>query len=566
MRTDDKIALSASALTTVDEERTTPDSPLCVWTGRLSFNGKMRILLLCITLLTLVGNTLTAMLVYDEICTAIEGGLINQVQGEARRLEALHQQDPKTFIARAAHSLATLRWGEHDSGYFFITDRDATLLVYPPDPGRIGKRLDDVPLEESHESLNQALIRIAGSGKAALITYSYIKPSSQTSILKTAYVYPLGDYLLVSGVYLDSADAVFYNYLRHSSGILLATLAILLGLITFFSRTFSSHVTLVLKGLQDMAGKILTTRLLSRGNDEIALIINAMDDTRQQLSDLLHHQRAQAGEVTLASGQINRGMGEVNDAICEQRLRLDNLASAMEQMIASIREVTQSAQASADSAHRMDQWASGGAGKIQDAITAINHLFDNLHDSAHSVGEVADKVSLIGTIIDTINGISEQTNLLALNAAIEAARAGEQGRGFSVVADEVRTLAKRTKEATYEISGMIVALQGSTRQSVRLMQESIQAASRAKEDATGATECFEAIAGNTGQLSTHCQMIAAATEEQTAVTGDTLHSLQVIRNLVQETEQVARALGDTSQQMRGSAEQMSELVGSYRLC
>ncbi|MFM5839700.1 methyl-accepting chemotaxis protein [Aeromonas rivipollensis] len=565
MRTDDRIALSASALTTVDEERTTPDSPLCVWTGRLSFNGKMRILLLCITLLTLVGNTLTARLVYDEICTAIEGGLINQVQGEARRLEALHLQDPKTFIARAAHSLATLRWGEHDSGYFFITDRDATLLVYPPDPARIGKRLDDVPLEESHESLNQALIRIAGSGKAALITYSYIKPSSQTPTLKTAYVHPLGDYLLVSGVYLDSADAVFYNYLRHSSVILLATLAILLGLITFFSRTFSSHVTLVLKGLQDMAGKILTTRLLSRGNDEIAFIINAMDDTRQQLSDLLHHQRAQAGEVTLASGQINRGMGEVNDAICEQRLRLDNLASAMEQMIASIREVTQSAQASADSAHRMDQWASGGAGKIQDAITAINHLFDNLHDSAHAVGEVADKVSLIGTIIDTINGISEQTNLLALNAAIEAARAGEQGRGFSVVADEVRTLAKRTKEATYEISGMIVALQGSTRQSVGLMQESIQAASRAKEDATGATECFEAIAGNTGQLSTHCQMIAAATEEQTAVTGDTLNSLQVIRNLVQETEQVARALGDTSQQMRGSAEQMSELVGSYRL-
>ncbi|MFM4702320.1 methyl-accepting chemotaxis protein [Aeromonas bivalvium] len=565
MRTDDRIEVSASVLTAVDEEKTTAGSPLHVWTGRLSFNGKMRILLLCITLLTLVGNTLTARLVYDEIRTAIEGGLINQVQGEARRLEALHQQDPKTFIARAARSLATLRWGDHDAGYFFITDRDATLLVYPPDPARIGKRLDDVPLEEGHESVNQALVRIAGSGKASLITYPYVKPASQTPILKTAYVYPLGEYLLVAGVYLDSADTVFYNYLRHSSVILLATLAILLGLITFFSRTFSSHVTLVLKGLQEMAGKILTNRIQSRGNDEIALIINAMDDTRQQLSDLLHHQRAQAGEVTLASGQINRGMGEVNDAICEQRLRLDNLASAMEQMIASIREVTQSAQASADSAHQMDQWASGGAGKIQEAITAINHLFDNLHQSAGAVGEVADKVSLIGTIIDTINGISEQTNLLALNAAIEAARAGEQGRGFSVVADEVRTLAKRTKEATYEIAGMIVALQGSTRQSVDLMQESIQAASRAREDSTEATACFEAIAGSTGHLSSHCQMIAAATEEQTAVTGDTLQSLQVIRDLVQETEQVARTLGDTSRQMRGSAEQMSELVGSYRL-
>ncbi len=564
MRTDNRIDVSVTELTKTDRA-TAPDNITSVWTGRLSFNGKMRILLLCITLLTLVGNLLIARLVYHEIRTAIEGGLINQVEGEARRLEALYRQDPATFISQAGHTLATLRWGEHDSGYFFITDRHANLLIYPPDPARIGKRLDDAPLEDSHESINQALVRIASSGKPSLITYPYIKPSSQTPILKTAYAYPVGEFLLVSGVYLDSADAVFYNYLRHSSVILLVTLALLLGIVTFFSRSFSSHVTLVLKGLQDMAGKILTNRLQSKGNDEIAFIINAMDDTRQQLSDLLCHQREQAGGVALVSGQISRGMSEVNDAICEQRLRLDNLASAMEQMIASIRDVTQSAHASADSARQMDLWASGGTGKIQEAIAALNHLFDNLHDSASAVEEVAGKVSLIGTIIDTINGISEQTNLLALNAAIEAARAGEQGRGFSVVADEVRTLAKRTKEATFEIAGMIVALQGSTRQSVDLMQESIQAASRAREDATGATECFEAIVDKSGELSTHCQMIAAATEEQTAVTADTHQSLQVIRDLVQETEQVARALSDTSRQMRGSAEQMSELVATYRL-
>lgn len=536
------------------------------WFDKFSFNGKMGFLLLGIIVLTLLGNMLTAHLVYDEIRVAIETGLVNQVQGQAHSLAADYKNRSQAeFIALATAALEKNRWGEQGAGYFFLADAQANILVYPPDHQRIGKKLDDVMLYERNESLNQALIRIARSGEPSLVTYPYVKPADQQRILKTAYIYPLGQYLLVGGIYLDSADNVFYNYLKHSGVILVSTLVILLALIGLFSRSFSHHVRVVLNGLQEIASKRLANSVCSHGKDEIAVIIRAMENTRLQLVEILYSQRDSADNLTAVSTQIGTGIADVNISITEQRQRLDNLASAMEQMSASIREVTQSAQLSAEGAKKTDKLANDGAETINKTIVAINCLFENLNNSSDSVSDVDEKVIVIGSIIETINSISEQTNLLALNAAIEAARAGEQGRGFSVVADEVRTLAKRTKAATYEISEMIVGLQQSTTNTVQLMQQSIHSAEQAKQDATIATECFAAIMRNTGELSSHCQLIAAAVEEQTLVTADVSQSLQVIQKAVQGTELVSTDLHITSQYMQRTAEQINEIVRAYDL-
>ncbi len=233
-------------------------------------------------------------------------------------------------------------------------------------------------------------------------------------------------------------------------------------------------------------------------------------------------------------------------------------------MSTTIRDVALNAQRSASDNNATDQMVRRGVEQLAHCIELIRKLFTTLNTSAESVGQVEHEVSAIGSVVSTISGISEQTNLLALNAAIEAARAGEHGRGFAVVADEVRQLARRTQQATHEIDEMISSLQQGTQQAVQQMQLSVKDAQSAVQDAESANQEFVAISTQIGQQAQLSDMIAAA-EQQSTVASQVTDSLVVIRDAVEETEQVVRELGQASHSLQHEAQGLEQMVSSYRL-
>ncbi len=533
--------------------------------SQLSFRGKMGWLLAIVILCTLASNLFSAFNTRDAIRTSIDDGLIAQVQGMHSLLEYELNKAPASFLERVKTVLNQSRWGENNSGYYFLTDRQGRLLVYPPNANREGGFLDPVQIQETGEVVNEAFARIGRQGSAELIHYPYVKPGTTTQILKAVYVAPVGEYLLMSGVYMDAADIAFIAYIKQSGLTLVLTLLLLGAFIQLLSKTIHSQVSRALNVLQQIAERNLSVPIQGIGRDEFSQINQALEHTRSNLNQLLFRQRESATILSTTTTQMNSGMHQVTAAVQDQRERLDSLATSMEEMATTIRDVAQNAHQSSDDNQLTDKMVARGGAQIATSIKTIQQLFTNLANSADSVNTVEQRVGEISSVVSTINGISEQTNLLALNAAIEAARAGDQGRGFAVVADEVRQLAKRTQQATHEIDLMITSLQQGTRQAVNLMSSSVEHAQLAMDDASAANQEFVAISQQTNLQAQRGEMIASAAEEQSIVAAQVTDTLGVIRDAVEMTEQVVKELEQASSNLKDEAHSLESIVSSYQL-
>ncbi|MEJ1160295.1 methyl-accepting chemotaxis protein [Prosthecomicrobium sp. N25] len=237
-----------------------------------------------------------------------------------------------------------------------------------------------------------------------------------------------------------------------------------------------------------------------------------------------------------AQKSIDADLGRVADAVAEATRQATGAASAATQTQANVQAVASGAEELAASVEEISRQVAVARQISTDAVRQADH-------TNGIVAGLTTAAQKIGAVIDLINNIAGQTNLLALNATIEAARAGEAGRGFAVVASEVKNLATQTSKATEEISGQIDAVQGSTR-----------------DAATAITGIAETIA----KISEISSGIAAAVEEQTAVTRDMSENMQTaskgvdmiannMKTIAQQTELVDSAARKVREDSRAIA-------------
>ena len=246
---------------------------------------------------------------------------------------------------------------------------------------------------------------------------------------------------------------------------------------------------------------------------------------------------AMVGRIGDASRQLSQHAKELLGAMesstqsaARQQVETDQVATAINQMAVSVQEVASNAQRTAEAASRADSEAATGTEVVNRTGAAIGQLALDIQQAGEVIHELEMHSNDITKVLDVIRGIAEQTNLLALNAAIEAARAGEQGRGFAVVADQVRNLASRTQQSTQEINSMIAALQGGARQAVEVMQRSREQAMHSVEQAEQAARSLQGINSRVNEISEMSIQIAAAVEQQSAVSEDINQNIVSIRS------------------------------------
>ncbi|MBX2858865.1 MAG: methyl-accepting chemotaxis protein [Cellvibrionaceae bacterium] len=327
------------------------------------------------------------------------------------------------------------------------------------------------------------------------------------------------------------------------------------------TRNISGSALSIGKSLEKLAqgeGN-LRHRLPQTGEDELGQVsrfFNAfMDILLATVTDVVRvsHPLGESAQRLIDTSEGARNQMQ------EQSQTTQHAANSISEFRNSIQEIAQSASRASTEVKESETAIKDGLAVVEKTIDNSRSFAQNINLASDSITNLAEDVKSVNSILDVIQSIAEQTNLLALNAAIEAARAGEQGRGFAVVADEVRSLASRTGEATKEIFTVLERLRGNADESVSLMHQSQELSTLNEKYSNDTGEALENIRERINSLTEINEIVATATEEQSQVIDGVVENMHSMNENVNrcvdsfsELDHIAQDLNSTSKALQSA--------------
>jgi methyl-accepting chemotaxis protein len=350
--------------------------------------------------------------------------------------------------------------------------------------------------------------------------------------------------------------------------LLIGLIALAIGLFVAFviGNTIVNPIKSAVSAMNEIAkgDGDLTKRLDENGKDEIALLGKAFNLFAERVRQMVLQVSGSTAQLAAAAEEMSVITNETNKGVQQQQSETEMVATAMNEMTATVQEVARHATEASEAAKSADSEANDGRSVVQQTVSSINTLASEIENATSVINKLETDSDAIGSILDVIRGIAEQTNLLALNAAIEAARAGEQGRGFAVVADEVRTLASRTQQSTQEIQNMIESLQNGSRSAVKVMELSQEQSKQSVDKALEAQKSLEAITDAVTTISNMNIQIAGAAKEQSNVSEEINKNVVNISQVVERTAEGAQQTQVSSHELSNLANELQLLVEQFK--
>ena len=442
-----------------------------------------------------------------------------------------------------------------EQGLAFLTDQTGNIQIHPDKSIKSGASLGelfDADIQANLLSKNEINILQTPSNGGVILAAKFI-PSLNwfvvTEIPTSEIFTPINN---------TSLQLVLMN-------IVVAIILIIIGL--WVALGVARPIIRAAGMLGDIASgeADLTKKMQVDTKDEVGKLATSFNSFAGQLQSLITAIAANSQEVNSITSSLTDSSNSTLENTEEQQQSVDMIATAMNEMGATVHEIARNANETANAAKQSANETLNSQKIVSTSIEGINSLFDKIQSASFVIETLAQDVGEISSVLSVIQGISEQTNLLALNAAIEAARAGEQGRGFAVVADEVRTLAQRTQESTEEINNMVHKLQSGAQDAVTAMNEGLETAQSSVESANQAGASLDSIIGAIGIISDLSIQVATATEEQSSVVEELNSHILNIKEMSDSTTIESKKVNNKCKILSNTSNELSNMVSNFKV-
>ena len=511
----------------------------------------------------------------DKISYVVHFKPLNWIIGTGIYVDNVTAQIQK----EALQTIASMRFGEKDSGYFWIQDRDIRMVMHPVTPELNGKDLSTIKDPNGKPLFAEMEKAVARDGEG-YVEYVWNKPGSKEPQPKLSYVRsfePWG-WIVGNGVYMDDIEtniqAMKSKAEDEVSGVIvenITTIAIILAIVMAVNLTaLKTQIINAINNLRDRSLNLsgsegdLTARLDEDGSRELAEVAGAMNRFLEKIHKTVNDAKRTSSENASVSSELS----STSLAIGQNS---EKMACNIDSMYANAEKITKTTLTTVEAIAHNQTELSGAAKKLQSSNQTIRRFSADIQQAAETENELAQRLNQLNAetkqvkdILNVIGDIADQTNLLALNAAIEAARAGEHGRGFAVVADEVRKLADRTQNSLAEINATINLIVQSIIEASDSINKNAKQIVKISDTSVNVQNEIATVSSSMDELNSQSEATILRAKEIESDTATMKQEMEEIRRQASENARSVEEIAAAAEHLNTMTENLNQQLETFR--
>jgi methyl-accepting chemotaxis protein len=299
--------------------------------------------------------------------------------------------------------------------------------------------------------------------------------------------------------------------------------------------------------------------------DEVGALVRAframLENLRGQIRGLIEGANvlgSAASEIVASTTQLAASASESAAAVSET-------TTTVEEVRQTAQVASQKAKYVSESAQKAAQISQSGRKSTEDVVAGINRIRQQMEAIAASMVRLSEQSQAIGQIMASVEDLAAQSNLLAVNAAIEAAKAGEHGKGFGVVAQEVKSLAEQSRQATNQVRTILSDIQKATAAAVMATEQGSKAVEAGTRQTEVAGEAIQALAGSVTEAAQAATQIAASSQQQLVGVDQVAAAMESIKQASTQNVASAQQLENAARNLNELGQKLKQLVERYRV-